>query len=338
VISVGVKYGPTLRLRGLRFLEQTGHRLDARRPARPPAAGRRCHTVPMAGPAKAETPSGRSYAERRPVPALAGLVWSAWIQRVCADAAPYLHRNVPDGSVELSCAIGSVPRIIGPLTSPRVQVIRPGSTVAGVRFYPGAAARVLGVPLSELTDQVVDVPAVWGRSARPASDRVTGCASGEDALVLMQQLIAGRLADAGEPDPLIAEAVRRLMPWRPGGIGSLRSALSISERQFRRRCQVAIGVAPKELQRMLRFQGVLARAQFALSRGRKPAGEGLARLAADAGYADQPHLTRECLRLTGLTPRAFLRQTEQTCGSGHDHEASFAPLLRPGAPAHAAPA
>jgi hypothetical protein len=30
--------------------------------------------------------------------------------------------------------------------------------------------------------------------------------------------------------------------------------------------------------------------------------EELARLAADLGYADQPHLTRECVALSGLTP------------------------------------
>jgi AraC-like DNA-binding protein len=291
----------------------------------------------MASPARAQTPTGQSYVERAPARALAGLVSSAWIQRVPADAAPYLHRNIPNGSVEFSCDIGSVPRVMGPLTRPRMEVLAPGSTVVGVRFHPGAAATALGVPLSELTDLAVEASVVWGRSAVPAFERVTGSASGEEALALLQRLIACRLADGGDPDPLIAEAVRRLMPWRAGDVASLRSALSISERQFRRRCQAAIGVAPKELQRLLRFQGVLARAQLALSRGLQPAGEGLAQLAADAGYADQPHLTRECLRLTGLTPRAFLRQTEQDCGCGHDHEASFAPLLQPGVSAHVAP-
>jgi AraC-like DNA-binding protein len=33
----------------------------------------------------------------------------------------------------------------------------------------------------------------------------------------------------------------------------------------------------------------------------------LAGLAWQAGYADQPHLTRECTRLTGLTPAALAR-------------------------------
>jgi hypothetical protein len=79
---------------------------------------------------------------------------------------------------------------------------------------------------------------------------------------------------------------------------------------------------------MLRFQRFLSLAQHAIASGAAPAGDGLARLAADAGYADQPHLNRECLRLTGASPRAFLGEAEDHCGCGHDHAASFMPVLR----------
>ena len=53
-----------------------------------------------------------------------------------------------------------------------------------------------------------------------------------------------------------------------------------------------MGYGPKTLDRVLRFQRFLRRA-----------GEGdLARTAAELGYADQAHLTRECVRLSGVTP------------------------------------
>jgi methylphosphotriester-DNA--protein-cysteine methyltransferase len=60
-------------------------------------------------------------------------------------------------------------------------------------------------------------------------------------------------------DVLVREAVHRLMPGGTDDVSSLTSSLSISERQLRRRCQAATGLGPKELQRMLRFQGFLAR-------------------------------------------------------------------------------
>jgi AraC-like DNA-binding protein len=279
-------------------------------------------------PVDAAAPAGQGYVERPPVPALAGLVSSVWIQQVAADADPYPHRNIPHGGVELVCPVGQVPRVVGPLTRPLVEVLAPGTTVVGVRFRPGAAPSVLDLPASELLDLAVDTGELWGRSAVALGERVDRAASPADALADLQRHVVGRLGDAPGPDPLVSEAVRQLMPWRTANVGSLTSRLSISERQLRRRCQAAIGLAPKALQRVLRFQGLLALVQSALAQGREPAGDGLAALAADAGYADQAHLTRECVRLTGVPPRTFLRQTAQACGCGHVHEVSFAPLLR----------
>jgi AraC-like DNA-binding protein len=273
-------------------------------------------------------PTGQSYIERPPVPALAGLVSSAWIQQVAPDADPYTQRNIPNGGVELLCSVGSVPRVVGPLTRPLVEVLAPGTTVVGVRFRPGAAPSALGLPAGELVDLAMATDELWGRGAVALGEQVAGAASPEEALARLQRHIVGRLGDAPGPDPLVSEAVRQLMPWRTADVGSLTSSLYISERQLRRRCQAAVGLAPKALHRMLRFQGFLALTQDLLARGRAPTDDGLAVLAAEAGYADQPHLTRECLRLAGVTPRTFLRQTELSCGCGHDHAAAFTPLIR----------
>lgn len=53
----------------------------------------------------------------------------------------------------------------------------------------------------------------------------------------------------------------------------------------------------------------------------------LAGLAIDVGYADQAHLSRECLRLTGLTPRQLLGGSIDRCACGHEHSASYQPFL-----------
>ena len=270
----------------------------------------------------------QSYVERPPAAALAGVVSSVWIQQVAPDAEPYTHRNIPNGGVELVCSVGAVPRVVGPLTGPLVEVLAPGTTVVGVRFHPGAAASALGLPASELVDLTLATDEVWGSSAIALGELVDAAASPQEALGAVQRQIAGRLMDAAAPDPLVAEAVRQLMPWRADDVGSVTTSLYVSERQLRRRLHAAVGIGPKTLQRMLRFQGFLALAQLAIAQGRAPTDEGLALLAAEAGYADQPHLNRECLRLTGASPRAFLGETEHSCACGHDHAASYTPLLR----------
>jgi AraC-like DNA-binding protein len=283
---------------------------------------------------------GQSYVERSPIPALAGVVSSVWIQQVAPDAPAYVQRNIPSGGVELVCRLGREPRVVGPLTGALVEVLEPGSTVVGLRFAPGAAARVLGLPASELVDLAVDAHDVWGaaaggRSAPAAAsdgrlalaDLADPDASPERLLARIQLLVAARLADAAAPDPLVAEAVG-LLRWSTDDVASLTSSLHISERQLRRRFQTATGLAPKPLHRVLRFQRFLSLAQHAIASGAAPAEDGIARLAAEAGYADQPHLNRECLRLTGASPGAFLGEAADHCGCGHDHAASFVPVLR----------
>jgi AraC-like DNA-binding protein len=272
-------------------------------------------------------PGGQSYVERPPVEALAELVSSAWIQDVAPDAPPYTQRNIPNGGVELLCPLGAVPRVVGPLTRPFVEVLPPGTTVVGVRFHPGAAPSVLGLPASALVDLTLPTDELWGRAAVALGEVVDAAASPEEALAVLQRQIVGRIADATAPDPLVREAVRQLR-WLTDDVGSLTSSLHISERQLRRRCQAAVGLAPKALHQMLRFQGFLALAQHTIAQSKAPTDDGLALLAAEAGYADQPHLSRECARLTGASPRAFLGEAEHTCACGHDHAASFMPLLR----------
>lgn len=265
----------------------------------------------------------QTYRERRPTAALAAHLSCVWVQRVAPDAAPYLHRTIPNGGVEVYCRIGSLPRVSGPQTRPTVERLDPGSVVVGLRFRPGAAPAALGVPASELVDLALGSDDLWGSDALALGERMAAAGSPRQAAAMLEAAVLARLGNRATADPLVGEAVRRLQPWGVRDVGSLPSSLHISERQLRRRCHEAIGLAPKLLQRMLRFQGFLA-----LTQREHGEGTSLARLAANAGYADQPHLTRESLRLAGRTPRALLVEAHEHCRDVHDHAASYGPLLR----------
>jgi AraC-like DNA-binding protein len=270
--------------------------------------------------------STHSYVERPPVPALANVVRTVWIQRIGAE--PYSQRNLPTGGVEVHCPVGSPPRLIGPLTGPSVEVLAPGSTLVGVRFYPGLASPILGRPASELVDLTLDLDEIWGPAAVVLGEAVSEAGSPEVALSILQHQLLGRTVAGAEPDPLVAEAARRLTPWRAVDVASLSSQLAISGSQLRRRCLAAVGIGPKTLQRTLRFQGFLALVQSSRRRVTPRGGDELAAVAAEAGYADHAHLSRECLRLAGLPPRAFRSEVARWCGCEHDHSASFIPILR----------
>jgi transcriptional regulator GlxA family with amidase domain len=76
----------------------------------------------------------------------------------------------------------------------------------------------------------------------------------------------------------------------------------MSERQLLRRFLASVGYGPKTLQRVLRFRRFLRRLDV------PGAHVDLAGLAADCGFADQAHLTRECSRLAGLSPATIARE------------------------------
>ena len=265
-----------------------------------------------------------SYVERPPIPELSGVVRTVWVQRTAGVA--YVQRHLPTGGVEIHFPIGGHPQLVGPLTGPQVEVVPAHTTIVGVRFHPGTAARFPTV-LDELVDQRIGLTELWGSLVDRLVETMAQAGSPERALMFLESHLLRQCRSEAHLDPLVGEAVRALMPWHPVSIDGLATHLALSASQLRRRCVHAVGVSPKVLQRTLRFQGFLALAQAgALATGRRGA-DGVAGLAIDAGYADQAHLSRECLRLTGLTPRQLLGGREDRCGCGHDHSASYRPFL-----------
>ncbi|MGD9530519.1 MAG: DUF6597 domain-containing transcriptional factor [Pseudonocardia sp.] len=265
-----------------------------------------------------------SYVEHPPLPGLAEVVRTVWIQRT--GEAAYVQRHLPTGGVEIHFPVGGHPRLIGPLTGPRIEVIPARTTLLGVRFHPGATPPLPTV-LEDLVDQRLGLVDLWGSSADRLTEAVARAGTPELALRCAQAHLLHEYRGAVRADPLVGEAVKALMPWHPVGIGALAAHLALSASQLRRRCLHAVGVGPKVLQRTLRFQGFLALAQAGATATGRCGADGMAGLAVDAGYADQAHLGRECVRLTGLTPRRLLGGSIDRCACGHEHSASFVPFL-----------
>ena len=265
-----------------------------------------------------------SYVEGAPLPGLAGVVRTVWIQRT-GDVA-YVQRHLPTGGVEIHFPIGGRPQLVGPLTSAEVEVIPAHTTIVGVRFQPGTAPPLPAL-LDDLVDQRLGLAELWGSSVDRLEEAMARAGTPRRALVALQTHLLEEFRSAGQLDPLVREAVKALMPWHPVSIDTLAAHLALSASQLRRRCLHAVGVSPKVLQRTLRFQGFLALAQAGATASGRRGADGVAGLAVDVGYADQAHLGRECLRLTGLTPRQLLDGSIDRCACGHDHSAAYKSFL-----------
>jgi AraC-like DNA-binding protein len=184
--------------------------------------------------------------------------------------------------------------VAGPDSGPVAVVLQPGSSLVGIRFRPGAAPGFLRVPASEFRDGDVALADVWPHEADALEDLLHSTASPAAARAALEDAV-GRT----EPVDAAVDAVVGLLA--DGRRGDFAEAVGVSDRQLRRRCTAALGYGPKTLERIVRLRRFLRLAEA------RPH-DGLAYLAALAGYADQAHLTRECVRLAGATPRTLREQ------------------------------
>jgi len=249
--------------------------------------------------AHVESPLAASYDEWCVTPSLRARLACAWTARLGAQGERHVQRIIPDGCIDLLFTEGEL-IIAGPDTESVELEVAPNRSFVGVRFRAGQAATVLGVPASQLRDQRIDALDVLGARACELSDRLAAVANPWAAAALMQDTMASWVQRAPAADALVAHAIAELSrPRADWSLATLAARLGVSERQLRRRFLHAVGYGPKLLERVLRLRRFIQAAA-----ARQP--HGLARLAADAGYADQPHLTRECRELTALTPAQLL--------------------------------
>jgi AraC-like DNA-binding protein len=235
-----------------------------------------------------------SYQEFAPSPPLHALIACRWLREIGDEHQGDSTLVLPDGCVDLLWRDGKL-MVAGLDRIARWSPVRAGTVVLGVRLRPGVAGAVFGMPASELLDAQAPLEELVGSRASELAEHLDGAQGREGEYLLLEGAVASAISDAA-PDPLVLAATRRL--GFPGTrVDQLANALGISERQLRRRFHDAVGYGPKTLDRVLRFRRLVSQAQ-AVSDGDVD----LARLAADLGYADQAHMTRDSVRLTGMPP------------------------------------
>ncbi|GAA5204625.1 MULTISPECIES: helix-turn-helix transcriptional regulator [Streptomyces] len=225
------------------------------------------------------------YAER--ASRLTGAV--VWTNTPAAPGGP--GRVLPDGCMDLLWYDGRL-LVAGPDTRAHLTEGAPGPW-AGVRFYPGTAPALLGVPAHELRDRRVELADLWpAPRVRRLTARVNAA---RDPASGLEEAALSRAADTEPADPMLRRIVTALDAGRP--VADTADELGIGARRLHRRSLAAFGYGPKTLARVLRLQRALALAR---------AGTPLAETAARSGYADQAHLARDVRRLAGVSPGELL--------------------------------
>jgi len=214
---------------------------------------------------------------------------------------PYEQRVLPYPAVNVTFTAGRC-RVAGVPRGRFAEVLRGEGRVFGARFQPGGFRPFLDALVSSITGRFLPVEAVFGAEARGLADAIL--AAGDEAAAALMDDFLGTRAPR-EPDAaatLVAAAVA-LAAAEPGitRVDDLAGELGVGMRRLQRLFAEYVGVGPKWVIRRHRLHEAAARAAAtgtALD---------LVALAADLGYSDQAHLTRDFASLVGEPPSRYAK-------------------------------
>ena len=229
-----------------------------------------------------------------------------------------VERVLPDGAVELlidlhgppkklyTDAVGGAYRVYRRawISGQHSQFIVIGTeqnaSMMGVHFRAGGAFPFLSCPVSELNDDVVELEHVWGPRVRSLHEQLSEAPSPQEKFRILETMLRAVGKDSMTEDLASSAALAELqMAHDPVSIKLLSKRLGLSQRQLLRRFEEHVGLRPKALARIFRFQNVLKR----LEAERKVH---WAEIACEAGYYDQSHFVKEFQEMTGLNPSRYL--------------------------------
>jgi AraC-like DNA-binding protein len=241
------------------------------------------------------------YREYPAGPLLAGAVECFWTSVVCtASRTLAVHRVLPDNGMDLlfdfTAATGGRSSVIGTMTR-SLEVTTTGPVdLLGVRFRPGGLARLLVLNAAELTDTSADLAHFWGGWAEEIWHRL-GEAAPANRIPMLREMLAARISRRG--DLFVEHCIARIEATHGTvRIRDLERSTGLGGRQLERKFSHQVGISPKVFARIVRFRSVIAAAESA----DRP---DWATLAAELGFADQPHLVREFKAFAGATPTDY---------------------------------
>jgi AraC-like DNA-binding protein len=257
----------------------------------------------------------REIPPQRPLDKFVECFWTlegACADRPAQDGTP--ERILPDGCVELILNFGECflqhtngrralqPRhfLVGQMTGP--ILISPTGRVEllGIRFHPGGTSPFLRMAMSEVTDQVAELGAVSSELERELLSRSQDQQSLDQKKTAVEAALIGRVLRDAPLHSAMQLASRIVNSGGLISVDQLAGDAGMSSRQLERRFLREVGVGPKLLSRILRFQQVF--------RAVERSDAAWASIAVECGYYDQAHLIRDFNQFAEQTPSVLFAE------------------------------
>ncbi len=207
--------------------------------------------------------------------------------------------------------------LVGGLVTRPAYVVQP-ATQAGVQLavHPLAARALFGMPARELGVLAADGRDVLGREAERIGEQLRSSGNWADRFGLVRRYLRERAENSsfGSPRSEVVEAWTWMARFRgAGSMDGLARHVHLSGRQLRSLFAQEVGIGPKQVSRLMRFD----RAKQAIIDAVDAGGAlDLTAIALRTGFYDHAHLDRDFAALTGTSPTGWLAEERRNIQAG----------------------
>ncbi|OFE15451.1 AraC family transcriptional regulator [Humibacillus sp. DSM 29435] len=238
-------------------------------------------------------------------PDLAGLARRFWIPVWAVPPGQSSPQSVLQYPVCLIVVSNTYARFYGVASGLSHTVLEGRGWAVGLMLAPAAGYLLTAQPVRRMTDHHVDLSTVPGLGGAELTLRVREAMSNDPESPAAQEQAREAVEDALRPrlpvddEGQLVNAVVELVETSPDllRVDDLCDRFDISERTLQRLLHKRIGLSPKWLIRRRRLQEGADRL--------RDSDADLSTVAAELGYADQAHFTRDFRMSTGITPGQF---------------------------------
>ncbi|MGD9161065.1 MAG: AraC family transcriptional regulator [Desulfobacteraceae bacterium] len=209
--------------------------------------------------------------------------------------------NMADILIDRSQSGKITSSFVGTMTRP-IQSVK--SDLLGIRFKPGYAFALFGIPMSEFKDIIVDLKDFW-KNADWLEDKIGNLKNSGQQISFLQEMLIKYKNILFSVEGKFLTALKKINEnIEYDSIENLSLELNISRQHLRRLFQKYTGINPVQYMRICRVRKVIGYIK------KHSAPVNFCHLAQDFGYYDQSHMISDFKEFTLFPPSKYF-QTNQ---------------------------